>query len=222
MESTRLPGKSLAPLRGIPIIDWIVSRTAASRMTDEVVFAIPLASTSDPLASHLESRGCRVVRGSDEDVLSRYLLAAGATSADLVIRTCADRPLVSSEIIDLTVAAHLAESQAGITFSHRPWGDEVWDYGFGVEVLTRDVLEEIGGRAKERRHREHVTLFIYDVEPHRAKPAAVPGPLRAAMIGGRRFDVDEQQDLDFLEQLLDPVDLAVTTQEVLMRAALMG
>lgn len=218
MESTRLPGKSLALLRGLPIIDWVAERTTASGSTDEVVFAVPAAASSDPLATHLEREGRRVVRGPDEDVLGRYLLAARATDADVVIRTCADRPLVSGEIIDLTVSEHLAQARGGLTFSHRPWRGASWDYGFGVEVMGRDLLEELGSRAYESSHREHVTLLLYEQLVSTVRPATVPQHLSSLMVGGRRFDVDEASDLERLQPLLDGLGTDATVEEVLTRA----
>lgn len=218
MESQRLPGKSLIPIGGRPIVDWVAARAGSSVRTDSVVFALPDAPTSDVLADHLERRGCSVVRGPEDDVLGRYLLAAEESSADVVIRTCADRPLVDARVIDATIAEHLRGSDDGLTFSHRPWGAEAWDYGFGVEVFGRATLVELGDRATMRRHREHVTLLLYEEAPERVRPLVVPEPLRGRMSGGRRFDVDRPDDVDRLEVLVAGLPVDAGSAEILARA----
>jgi spore coat polysaccharide biosynthesis protein SpsF len=219
MESSRLPGKSLMHLGGRAIVDWVALRAASSDMTDAVVFAVPDTPTSDVLAAHLRSVGQTVVRGSEDDVLSRFVEAAAAMDADVIVRTCADRPLVSGEIVDATVTHFLSQHDADLTFSHRPWGDAAWDYGFGVEVLSAETLRELDDRAVERRHREHVTLLLYDEDPGRVQPTAVPARLRGLMYGGRRFDVDDAADLERLVLLLGDAPHDIGVGEVLRRAS---
>ena len=100
LGSTRLPMKSLLCLRGHAIIDWVVDRVMTASLLDEVVVACPDTARDAVLADHLERRHVHVVPGSEQDVLSRFVLAAEASRADRVVRVCADNPLIWGEAID--------------------------------------------------------------------------------------------------------------------------
>ena len=79
MSSTRLPGKTLMDLGGMPVVARVIERAARARLADEVVVATTTDPSDDILAEHLQSLGISFVRGSLDDVLSRYVLAAEAS-----------------------------------------------------------------------------------------------------------------------------------------------
>ncbi len=218
LTSERFPGKTFAELSGSAVVDWIAERCRASSLTSEVVFAVPDTSSNDPLDEHLRNLGIAVVRGSEHDVLGRMLLAAEKYEPDVVVRTCADRPLIDPLVIDHSIAEFLADSAGGIRFSHRPEGDELWEFGFGVEVLAFSSLRDLERRARSQRHREHVTLLAYEDGVSSVVPVPVPDRLKDLMRGGRRFDVDTPEDLAHLESLVAGSPTDVSAEVILRRA----
>lgn len=221
LTSTRFPRKALAPLLGVPMVEWVARRCERATMVSDTVFALPAASSSDELADLLLENGRLIHRGrtSENDVLGRVLEAAVEFGADVVVRTCADRPLVDPGIIDETIRVFLGGTQDGIVHSHQPTALERWDYGFGVEVLSTPVLGLLGRAARETRHREHVTLLAYETGLISSSPAPIPRNLAPLMRGDRRFDVDSPADLFRLERLLNGLDDRVSTAEILARDA---
>lgn len=103
MGSGRLPGKVLIPLGGRPVLDWVVRAARSATEVDEVVIATSTSSADDEIAFAGARLGCRVVRGSEEDVLSRFVLAADASEADAIVRLTADCPLLDPALIDQVV-----------------------------------------------------------------------------------------------------------------------
>ena len=96
LGSKRLPGKTLMPFHGYPLIDWVVSRVKSTASIEECCVAIPDNKANNNLAEHLLSIGANVFRGDESDVLGRVYGAALEMDADLVVRVCADNPLVCS------------------------------------------------------------------------------------------------------------------------------
>lgn len=195
-----------------------------SRATTEVVFAIPSVSSSAPLVRHLRDVGFRVHTGTaaEDDVLFRMVEAASSMSADIVVRTCADRPLVDPDVIDCTIETFLAGDKEDVVYSHQPDAATSWDRGFGVEVFARSTLEALHRSASLPAHREHVTLFAYE-DPSLRVRCAPPSPeLSELMTGRRRFDVDLPPDLERLRAILDGADYRITAAEVLRRAGSSG
>lgn len=97
MGSTRLPGKMMEDLAGRPLMWHILQR--ARQVAPAAGFAVPvvLATTDherdDALVAVANAMDVAVVRGSEHDVLGRYLLALDFHPACWVARVCGDSPL---------------------------------------------------------------------------------------------------------------------------------
>lgn len=160
MGSSRLPLKSLVTLNGAPIIDWVTDRVGAAREISAAVVATPDTRLDKPLRDHLKSRGIRVIKGSENDVLARFLLAARQTNADLVLRVCADNPFIWPEAIDRLVRFYRAGNY-DYAYNHIPRGN-AWPDGLGAEILARETLEKIAKLADKPAQREHCLNYIWD------------------------------------------------------------
>ena len=102
MGSTRLPGKVMLPLLGEPALTLVLRRLGRARTLDEVVVATTPLPEDDPIVELAERTGHRVVRGSETDVLDRYLAAARATDAGVIVRITSDCPLIDPAVVDLS------------------------------------------------------------------------------------------------------------------------
>src|SRR4051794_24777177 len=109
MTSTRLPGKVLMDLAGKPLLERELERLARCERADEVVLAVTTNADDDPLTALADRIGLRWHRGSEHDVLDRYLGAARATDADVIVRVTSDCPLLDPAEVDAVIAALSAE-----------------------------------------------------------------------------------------------------------------
>src|SRR4051812_40133487 len=100
MGSSRLPGKTMMDLAGMPLLRRVIRQIAGAETLDEVVIATSADPIDDVIEEFCKVEGVRVVRGSADDVLSRYVLAAKASNADVVVRITADCPLHSPDTVD--------------------------------------------------------------------------------------------------------------------------
>ena len=81
LGSTRLPNKVLAPIGDAPLIEFLLRRLSKSKQVSQIVLATSTSQVNDQLAVVVENLGYQVVRGSENDVLQRYVDAARATDA---------------------------------------------------------------------------------------------------------------------------------------------
>ena len=86
MGSTRLPNKVMKPINGVPMIELLLSRLSNSRRIDEIVLATSVDRRNGPLVEHVRGLGYACEEGSEDDVLERYVQAAKAHDADVVVR----------------------------------------------------------------------------------------------------------------------------------------
>lgn len=160
LGSSRLPLKSLLCLRDLPVIDWVTRRLAQSRRLDRIMVAVPDTELDRVLLEHLRRRGVPCLAGPENDVLARFCLAAAATDAALVVRVCADNPLIWGEAVD-RLLAHYERTACDYAYNHIP-RQNLWPDGLGAEILSRELLDELDARAKQPSQREHCLNYIWD------------------------------------------------------------
>lgn len=198
LGSSRLPLKSLLCLRGLPVVDWAARRLQRAKELDDVVFAIPDTPLDTVLYEHLRRGGLACARGPENDVLARFRQAAEAYGADLIVRVCADNPLVAPEAVDALVRFYM-ESGADYAYNHIPRGC-LWPDGLGAEIVSRELLERVDSLAKKPFQREHCFNYIWDNPEQWRISAFDPGEewLRRPDI---KLDIDTAADFQKLALL---------------------
>lgn len=199
MGSTRFPGKMLATLDGRPLLEWVLRRVAHATLVDQVILATSTKTEDDPLEDLATELGIRVFRGSETDVLARLASAASATDADAVIRVCADNPFIDPGELDRLVRDYRANI-CDYACNHQDRLGSGYADGFGAEILSNKLFQELALNTHEKRHREHATLYIWE-NPEQFTMCAVPAPKDLAS-PELRFDVDSPQDLEYLRHLI--------------------
>jgi spore coat polysaccharide biosynthesis protein SpsF (cytidylyltransferase family) len=199
MGSTRLPGKTLMDIAGEPLLAHMVARSDAMERSDLTVVATSTDAGDDPIAALGSARGWHVFRGSEADVLDRYVQAARDCGADHVIRVTADTPLMDPEEGDRVIAHHL-ESGADYTHNITVWGGET-PLGCGVEAFTLGALEASWQDGHEPHHREHVDEFVYE-HPERFKLEKVVAS-EAVRRPDLRLTVDTPEDLQLIREIYE-------------------
>lgn len=152
MSSTRLPGKVLKPLSGIPLVEHVLRRCLAAEV-GPVVLATPGTSIHSPLWAIAQSVGAGLSRGSEEDVLDRFAVAAADNpqGGNVIVRVTADDPFVDPNLIRLVAG--------GISW-HGVCALEGYPEGCNLEAFQRSVLYEAAVRAQLPGEREHVTPYM--------------------------------------------------------------
>ncbi|MDP3175318.1 MAG: glycosyltransferase family protein [Phenylobacterium sp.] len=211
MSSTRLPGKVMADVLGVPMIGRQIERLRRARSLDRLVVATSGLSGDDPLAAYCDSLGVSVHRGSLEDVLGRFHGAIQAFGpASTVVRLTADCPLCDWTVVDTVVDAHVA---GGFDYTNNTAPERTFPHGLDVEAATPAALEAAWREAVDPYEREHVTPFLYR-RPERFRLGSVVSDTPMPQL---RWTVDAPQDLDFVRRVYEalyPIDPAFTSAQV--------
>ena len=199
--SSRLPGKVLTDIAGATMLARVIARVQASVCIDDVVVATTTATVDDAVALEAARCGARVVRGSELDVLARYLLAARTARAEAVVRVTADCPLLDPDVIEDVVAA-LTPAVDYASNTHR----RTFPRGLDVEAMHRDTLERMGRMGTSAAAREHVTAFVLEA-PALFRVCQVVAPEDDSDL---RWTVDTLDDLAAIRAIHDVLDLGRT------------
>jgi spore coat polysaccharide biosynthesis protein SpsF len=192
--STRLPGKVLEDLGGRPVLEWVVRAARAATQVDQVIVATSTSAGDDAVADLAGSLGVAVVRGSEDDVLSRFVAALDAHPADAVVRLTADSPQLDPALIDAVAGAWAAA----------PTHDYVSTVlvrslprGLDVELVTAQALRAVD-RMATGHDRVHVTSGVYaDPTAYRLLGLCVAPPA-----DDLRVTLDTREDLVLLRALV--------------------
>ena len=189
LGSTRLPNKVLAPIGDIPLIEFLLSRLSKSERVSKIVLATSTNQINDQLAEVVQNLGYQVVRGSENDVLQRYVDAAHATKADVVIRITGDCPFVDPQLLDEMLEDFFASNVDYMSNTSPP----TYPDGIDIEIFKASALFRSSEIASSSFEREHVTpcLRTNALFSHKNKAAGVDS-------SHLRLTVDEQRDLDVI------------------------
>jgi spore coat polysaccharide biosynthesis protein SpsF len=154
LSSSRLPGKAMLTVAGMPLIELVARRVANTG--HEVVVATSEEHFDDHIAEHLASVGIPVFRGPLDDVLGRFVAAtADLDDTDTVVRMTGDNPVADGLLVDELAAATTA---SGHTYG-RVDIDQVPE-GIGCEVFTAAAIREAHATTTDPYDREHVTPWL--------------------------------------------------------------
>lgn len=197
-SSTRLPGKVLRPVLGIPVLLQQARRMQRADLLGTLVVATSTDPSDDELVSVVEDAGLPVVRGALDDLLERHLTAGRAFDAEAVVKIPSDCPLIDPSVIDLVIGAFL-ESEADFTSNLHP---PSWPDGHDVEIMRMDVLEDAGRKATKDFEREHTTPFIWERESrYRVENVTWDRGLDLSM--SHRWTLDYPEDLAFVSAVYE-------------------
>ncbi len=188
MSSSRLPGKMLLPVGGLPLIILCAKRVTRNNKYPLIV-ATSVDSSDDALIPVLEQHNIKYARGPLDDVLGRFIIAAeGMADNDLIVRLTGDNPVVDSDFIDELIAQH-HKSGGKFTRSLSPF--DGLPYGVSAEVIEVGLLRNLHNNGATDYEREHVTIHHTLKDEHHLFQSPLSGDLSYL-----RATVDTKEDYD--------------------------
>jgi spore coat polysaccharide biosynthesis protein SpsF len=201
-SSTRLPGKVLLPICGMPIVVLAARRAANGGI--ETVVATSDDPSDDRLAATLREHGIRHLRGPLDDVLARFVAAtADLDDGDICVRLTSDNVFPDGDFVRRLVDAAERSAHGYAGFSG---GTDGLPYGLAGEALRVGLLRQASEAAQDVHDREHVTPWVIRLCGRHAPPLP---RVDALDLSGLRCTIDTLDDyrtlLSVLAGLEDPV-----------------
>jgi spore coat polysaccharide biosynthesis protein SpsF len=161
MGSSRLPGKILMPIpfgNGKPLLQWIVDSLKKSKLISQIVLASSTDTANDPLEDFCRRNSIVFFRGSENDVLSRFVTVSEESTFDHVVRVTGDNPVLDVEMLDFVCLEHITKDADYTSSVGLP-------VGMNIEVVRASCLIDTKNNPELiAEDREHVTFFFRRVE----------------------------------------------------------
>lgn len=101
MASTRFPGKPLANIRGVPMIEHVRRRVALSKRVDEIIVATCDKEIYDEVIKH--GGNASMTSDKHERGTDRIAEVASKLSADIVVNVQGDEPMIQPGMVDQVI-----------------------------------------------------------------------------------------------------------------------
>ena len=157
MESTRLPGKVLKDISGKPMLWHLIKRVQQARHVDEVAIAATTNKADDRLEKFAIDNNLGIYRGSEEDIVDRYLNAGRKFDANIVVRIWGDCPLIDPELIDKLIEKYIDGNYEYANNFNPP----TYPTGMNFEIYSLESLERIWKETNDTFYRQYPFEYIY-------------------------------------------------------------
>ena len=185
LASTRLPGKVLRPIAGVPMLGWVYRAALACPQLDQVL----IATDSSEVVAYADSQGWPSVMTSPDlpSGTDRVHAVSTMIDADIYVNIQGDEPLVRREHIDALLRP-FAQTGAKVTTLSTPCLPAEIDDPNAVKVVTandgralyfsRATIPYIRGTAMAPR--KHLGLYAYRKDALSRFAGLPPSPLESA------------------------------------------
>lgn len=160
--SSRLPQKMVIPFfDGMGILEILLKR-----LKNNIDCKIIIATTDNERDNIIENvaikNDCLCYRGSEDDVLLRFIEAAEFHNISKIIRICADNPFLDMRSLRELINYSENRDEDYISFCTSDGTPTIkTHYGFWAEYVTLDTLKRVNSLTSEKLYHEHVTNYIY-------------------------------------------------------------
>ena len=185
LASTRLPGKVLRPIAGVPMLGWVYRAALACPQLDQVL----IATDSSEVVAYADSQGWPSLMTSPDlpSGTDRVHAVSAVVDADIYVNIQGDEPLIRREHIDALLRP-FALAGAEVTTLSTPCSPAEIDDPNAVKVVTandgralyfsRATIPYIRGTAMPPR--KHLGLYAYRKGALARFAALPPSPLETA------------------------------------------
>jgi 3-deoxy-manno-octulosonate cytidylyltransferase (CMP-KDO synthetase) len=184
LASTRLPGKVLRPIAGVPMLGWVYRAALACPQLDQVL----VATDSTEVVAYADSQGwpsimtsAALASGTD-----RVHAVAALVDADIYVNIQGDEPLLRPEHIDALLHP-FARTNAEVTTLSTPCTPEEINDPNAVKVVTANDGRALYfsratipyQRGTPLAHRKHLGIYAYRKAALRRFAELPPSPLES-------------------------------------------
>tara|TARA_B100000989_G_C19532278_1_gene470786 strand:- start:2130 stop:2828 length:699 start_codon:yes stop_codon:yes gene_type:complete len=160
MGSKRLPGKVLKTLGIENILNILVKRLKKSQIVEKIIISTTNKKEDDKIIEFCNANKIKTFRGSEKDLIDRFIKTAEYYNLSTIVRITGDCPLVDPFLIDKAIKIFFSE---GLDYFSNTCPPKLSHYpdGSDIEIFEIGTLKEINRLKLKPKYREHLTNFYW-------------------------------------------------------------
>ena len=167
LGSTRFPKKILQKIDNKSILEIMINRVRCSKELKDIIICTTSKKTDDEIVNLCRLLDIKFFRGSEKNVMLRYIQCAKKYNITHIVRLTSDCPFVDPNIIDKMINLYY-KSNCDYLANTCPQDKSTFPNGSDVEIFTLDKLSKIYKNEKRSEFREHVTLNFWKEKKYKS------------------------------------------------------
>jgi spore coat polysaccharide biosynthesis protein SpsF len=164
ISSTRLPKKIILEIdEQITFLDILLGKLKKLKTNFPIILATSNLSVDDVLVEFASKHRIQFYRGSEENVLKRFIDCAEENNLNTIVRVCSDNPFIDLNYIQKIITNYKGEDYLSYKINNSP--SILTHFGFFTEIVSLNALKKIASK-KDNQCIEHVTNCIYKNPNH--------------------------------------------------------
>lgn len=193
--SKRLPNKHFLKLNSnYTVIDFCINRLKKSKIIRNIFLCTTKNKTDNKFELVCKKHKIIIFRGSENNVLKRFIDCAKQNSIKNIVRITADCPIIDPKIIDKCINLHFKKKSDYTTNTLKLSFPD----GLDVEVINLNSLIKSQQNSKNKFNKEHVTPYI-----RKSKIFKKYNFKNLKNYSNRRWTLDNSKDYIFLKKVVN-------------------
>ena len=156
-NSSRFPKKIVQPVDGeMTFLHFLVERLSVLKNDIPIFIATSDTEADDIIEQIGNSLNIPVFRGSENNVLNRFIQCATKFKVDAIVRVCSDNPFIDIASLKKLIATYKGEDYLSYSINNTP--SILTHYGFFAELVSLHALKKV---EQQQTCQEHVTNCLY-------------------------------------------------------------
>ncbi|RPD91714.1 hypothetical protein EGM88_14335 [Aureibaculum marinum] len=200
--STRLPNKMVLPFyKEKGVLELLFEKLTTHYSTEKIVLATTINTIDDELIAIAQKFNIKTYRGSEDNVLERFIKAATQFNFKTIIRICADNPFLDIEHISQFIS-EIEHNNLDYVSYKLPNGLPTIKSHLGLftEAVSLKALLSVSKSTSLSLYQEHVTNYIY-THPESYKIQLLEMPNYMANTENIRLTLDTIEDFKLEQDL---------------------
>ena len=187
LSNTRLPKKALREINGIPVIQYLIERIKKTKKIRNVIICTTTNKNDDELVEFLKKNNYLYFRGSENDILARYLETANDFDTDFIVSVDGDDIYSDPYYVDKMVSEYEKTNADYIDMVEFP-------FGIASVGIKKSALDKVCKLKKTDNTETGYRLFFHNEQVFKVYKIRPENNLKFPK--ELRLTLDYQQDLD--------------------------
>ena len=190
--SSRFPNKVLRKIKNYPMIILLLKRLKYCKKINHIIVATSKHKTSDKLNKVLKKNNFNFFRGSENNVIKRFIDIGKIYNPKYIVRVTGDCPFVNANLIDkyVTYAKKYNYDYVSNVINRS------YPKGIDLEIFKFSILKDIYLTDKSKETKEHVTPKIIKSKKYKKYNFQLTNDYSKY-----NLSVDYRKDLNFVKKV---------------------
>ena len=198
--SKRYPKKILAKIDQRNVLEFLIDRLLKTFSKNKIIIATTKFKRDNIICNISKKKKLKFYRGSENNVLNRYLNCAIKFKAKNIARITSDCPLIDPKLLQNMKKFFFAKKLDYLANTYPPAKSKFPD-GSDIEIFKFKSLQKISMLSKKKEDKEHVTHLFWK-NPQKFKIKIIN---KKKNISNYKFSIDYKHDLFLVKKIINKI-----------------